>query len=93
MNLNFPFIRWHAQILIQLVSIFGGVFISGYPNLTTFIQAYPDVFVLQLSKTNPALNEVSVSRKCICKCQLFVTAWGESIERKGRLNEQENGLN
>lgn len=39
----------------------------GYPNLTSFIQAFPDIFVFTHSKTNIGRSEISVNPKCISK--------------------------
>lgn len=46
-------------------------FFSGYPNLNTFLLAFPDIFLLTLSKSNNVRNEVTVNSRCICKLYYF----------------------
>lgn len=43
----------------------------GYPNLTTFIQAFPDVFLYTPSKTNAFRGDVRVNGQCVRKFICF----------------------
>lgn len=42
-------------------------FFLGYPNLISIIEAFPDVFVISISQTSAACNEVSLNSQCIRK--------------------------
>lgn len=47
-------------------------FAFGYPNLFTFIQAFPDVFVYTPSKSNTMRGDVKINNQCICKHLHFI---------------------
>ncbi|XP_055307961.1 meiosis regulator and mRNA stability factor 1-like [Sitodiplosis mosellana] len=51
----------HHSLKLSIKSCFP----FGYPNLNSFIEAFPDVFVMNISKTSATRNEVSVNSQCI----------------------------
>lgn len=43
------------------------LYIPGYPNLMSFMQAFPDIFIITQSENNNACTEVTVNKQCICE--------------------------
>lgn len=61
-NKCFGFVIKLIFFFIQLKNLF-----SGYPNLITFMQAFPDIFVYTPSKTNAFRGDVKLNNQCIRK--------------------------